>query len=334
MLWVEKYRPDSFDKIRGQTEVIGHIKNFADGKNIPHMIFFGPHGNGKSCAMECLAKAVYGDDAFITNVTVIPAGTLFRQGKTWLEKEGGFKHLYKPDESLIANFKHIVKWYASMKPFNAEFKIIVFEDAGELTFDAQAALRRTMEKYSKTCRFILIARQQTAIIPPIASRCLPLFFAPLSSSEIVAQLNEILENEGISEDTVDSGTVELIAKVSKGDLRKAIMFLEAYVANGDTDIMDLTNSEVSAIAYALFATMRKKDLKKSCEIAEMIMLEYGLSGRELITELKNTAKREYNDETLTVILSDTDFSLCTAQNEYLQINAMISRIITEVFDRE
>ncbi|MBO7388811.1 MAG: replication protein C, partial [Methanomicrobium sp.] len=163
---------------------------------------------------------------------------------------------------------------------------------------------------------------------------LPLFFAPLSSSEIVAQLTEILEKEGITEDKVDSGTVELIAKVSKGDLRKAIMFLEAFVANGDTDIIDLTNSEVSAIAYALFATMRKKDLKKSCEIAEMIMLEYGLSGRELIAELKNTAKREYNDETLTVILSDTDFSLCTAQNEYLQINAMIARIITEVFDRE
>ena len=66
----------------------------------------------------------------------------------------------------------------------------------------------------------------------------------------------------------------------------------------------------------------------------MMMLEYGLSGREVIAELKEVVKREYNDEYLTVILSDTDFSLCTAQNEYLQINAMIARIITEVFDSE
>ena len=333
MLWTEKYRPDSFEKIRGQTEVIGHIKKFAEEKNVPHMIFFGPHGNGKSCAVECLAKSIYGDDAGL-NVTVIPAGTLFRQGKTWLEKEYKYSHLYKSENSLIANFKHIVKWYASMKPFNAEFRIIVFEDAGELTFDAQAALRRIMEKYSRTCRFILIARQQTAIIPPIASRCLPLFFSPLDSSDITACLNEIIEKEGITGDVADGGNVELIAKVSEGDLRKATLFLEAFVSKEDADILDLTNSEVSAIAYALFATIRNKDLKKSCEIAEMMMLEYGLSGREVIAELKEVVKREYNDEYLTVILSDTDFSLCTAQNEYLQINAMIARIITEVFDSE
>ena len=333
MLWTEKYRPDSFEKIRGQTEVIGHIKKFAEEKNVPHMIFFGPHGNGKSCAVECLAKTIYGDDAGL-NVTVIPAGTLFRQGKTWLEKEYKYSHLYKSENSLIANFKHIVKWYASMKPFNAEFRIIVFEDAGELTFDAQAALRRIMEKYSRTCRFILIARQQTVIIPPIASRCLPLFFSPLDSSDITACLNEIIEKEGITGDVADGGNVELIAKVSEGDLRKATLFLEAFVSKEDADILDLTNSEVSAIAYALFATIRNKDLKKSCEIAEMMMLEYGLSGREVIAELKEVVKREYNDEYLTVILSDTDFSLCTAQNEYLQINAMIARIITEVFDSE
>lgn len=191
-----------------------------------------------------------------------------------------------------------------------------------------------MEKYSRTCRFILIARQQTAIIPPIASRCLPLFFSPLDSSDITACLNEIIEKEGITGDVADGGNVELIAKVSEGDLRKATLFLEAFVSKEDADILDLTNSEVSAIAYALFATIRNKDLKKSCEIAEMMMLEYGLSGREVIAELKEVVKREYNDEYLTVILSDTDFSLCTAQNEYLQINAMIARIITEVFDSE
>ncbi|MDD4126913.1 MAG: AAA family ATPase [Methanomicrobium sp.] len=332
MLWIEKHRPEKFEDIYGQEQVINHIRGFAADKNIPHMLFFGPHGTGKSVAMECLAKELYQDESNI-NLSVIPAGTLFRQGKAWLETEDKFSHLYKKDDSLINNFKHIVKWYASMKPFDADFKIVVFEDAGELPFDAQAALRRIMERYSRTCRFILISRQQTAIIPAIASRCLPLFFAPLETSVIVSLLKEILQKESILPGVISDENLDIIAEISKGDCRKAITYLQATIENdGILDSSKLTGSETSDVSSSLFSSLMRNDLKKSCEIAEMLMIDYGLSGNEVIIELAKAAKREYNDKKIAIALSDSDYKLCSAGNEFLQVNALLARIIAEVFN--
>ncbi|MBP2132235.1 replication factor C small subunit [Methanomicrobium sp. W14] len=332
MLWIEKYRPDNFDDICGQDKVKEHLKGFSENRNIPHMLFFGPHGTGKSVSVEAVGKEVFGDD-YSVNVSVIPAGTLFRQGKAWLENEEKFSHLYQKEESLISNFKHIVKWYASMKPFNAEFKIVVFEDAGELSFDAQAALRRIMEKYSKTCRFVLVSRQQTAIIPPVASRCLPLFFSPLDTELISDLLKKILEKEGILPGTVTDDEIELIAGISNGDCRKAITYLQVSIeSGGDIDPTELSDSETSAISSSLFSSLQRKDFKKSCETAEMLMIEYGLSGKEVIQELSNAAKREYNDKRIAIALSDADYMMCSAGNEFIQINALLSRIIAEVFN--
>lgn len=332
MLWIEKHRPKNFNDIYGQKQVINHIKGFAGEKNVPHMLFFGPHGTGKSVTVECLSKELYSDDSGI-NVSIIPAGTLFRQGKSWIENEERFSHLYQKNESLISNFKHIVKWYASMKPFNAEFKIVVFEDAGELTFDAQAALRRIMERYSRTCRFILIARQQTAIIPAIASRCLPLFFAPLHSEDIISVMNDVLRKERVLPGIISDEDLDLIAEISKGDCRKAITYLQIAIENsGEIDPLELTGSETSAVSSSLFSSLMRNDLKKSCEIAEMLMIEYGLSGKEVIKELSKVAKREYNDKRIAIALADSDYTLCNAGNEYLQVNALLAKIMAEVFN--
>lgn len=332
MLWIEKHRPQNFEEIYGQESIISHIRGFAAGGNMPHMLFFGPHGTGKSAAMECLSKELYREDSGI-NLSIIPAGTLFRQGKSWLEEEEKFSHLYKKDESLISNFKHIVKWYASMKPFNAEFKILVFEDAGELSYDAQAALRRIMERYSSTCRFILISRQQTAIMPAIASRCLPLFFAPLNTSFIISLLRDILRKEGLADDAVSEEDLEIIAEISKGDCRKAVTYLQVTVESQKrADPFELSGSETSDITSALFSSLKRNDLKKSCEIAEMLMIEYGLSGKEVISELAKAAKREYNDERIAIALADSDHLLCSAGNEFIQVNALLARIIAEVFN--
>ncbi|WFN37930.1 AAA family ATPase [Methanomicrobium antiquum] len=332
MLWIEKYRPEKFEDIYGQKEVINHIRRFAEDKNIPHMLFFGPHGTGKSVSMECLARELYSEDSGI-NLSIIPAGTLFNQGRAWLESEEKFSHLYQKDESVINNFKHIVKWYASMKPFDADFKIIVFEDAGELSFDAQAALRRIMERYSSTCRFILISRQQTAIIPAIASRCLPLFFAPVETSDIILILKDILQKEGVLPGVVSDDDLEIIAEISKGDCRKAITYLQITVLNdGVLDSSEITGSETTDISTSLFSSLMRNELRKSCEIAEMLMIDYGLSGDEVIKELSKAARREYNDKRIAIALSDADYKLCSAGNEFIQINALLARIIAEVFN--
>ena len=104
----------------------------------------------------------------------------FFYGKKYLEADDRYSHIYRKDESLINNFKHIIRWYASLQPLDAPFKMVVIDDAQELTRDAQSSLRRTMERYSRTCRFILCTTHPAAIIPAIASRCVPFFFGPVA----------------------------------------------------------------------------------------------------------------------------------------------------------
>jgi replication factor C small subunit len=332
MLWIEKYRPEKFEDIYGQEEIISHMAGFARSKNIPHMLLFGPHGTGKTCAVQSLAKEIYGDYSD-ENLSVIQAGILFTQGKTWLENEERFSHLYRKEESLINNFKHIVKWYASMKPFEADFKILAFEEADMLPFAAQAALRRIMEKYSQTCRFILLTRRSSTIIPAIYSRCLPLFFKPLPNETVIRIMKEIMKKENISGDEIPDDDLDLIAEFSKGDCRKAITYLQITAAKSDeADIIELSRSEISSLSAALFMSIKAADFAKSKQTAEMMMIEYGLTAGEVINEISKTAGREYNDPRIALILGDADYSLTEAGNEYLQINALISNIISEVFN--
>jgi replication factor C small subunit len=128
MFWIEKYRPVDLNGIVGQDNVIRHMSSFAQSKTCPHLIISGPHGTGKSVAVECFARAIYGEDREL-NTSVFQTADLFLQGKALLEQDERYAHLYQKNQSLINNFKYIIKWYASLKPLNTEFKLMVFEDA-------------------------------------------------------------------------------------------------------------------------------------------------------------------------------------------------------------
>src|SRR5512137_739968 len=196
MLWIEKYRPEILPDILGQEPVVHHLSNFATSKTLPHLLLTGPHGTGKSAAIECFAKALYQEN-WELNTSVFQTADLFSQGKAYLEQDDRYAHLYQKNQSLITNFKYIIKWYASLRPLDAEFKLMVFEDAHALTRDAQEALRRIMERTSSTCRFIFTTTNPSAIIPAISSRCLPLFFAPAGQDVILAHLMDIRAKEAL-----------------------------------------------------------------------------------------------------------------------------------------
>lgn len=332
MLWTERYRPEKFSEIKGQDEVTGHLRGFEKSARLPHLLFFGPHGTGKSCALECLAKGIYGEYS-VENLTIIESGALFRHGRSWLENEEKFSHLYKKEESVLTNFKRIVRWYASMKPFNAEFKIIAFEEAHLLPFDAQAALRRIMEKYSTTCRFVLMTQQQTSVIPAIASRCLPLFFRPLDNEEIVSVLKEIMQENSPAKPDITDEDLEFIAETARGDCRKAVTYFQLYcIKDGKIDLAEISGSETEMVARSLFSELMEGNFQKAKEKTEMLMIEYGLSGNEVITEISKVARREYNDTRIAIALGDADSRLCTAGNDFVQINAALAEIIAEVFN--
>lgn len=177
------------------------------------MLFYGPPGTGKTSTILALAKELYGPQLFKTRVLELNAS----------------------DERGISIVREKVKDFARMQLSNPPpsyedkypcppYKIIILDEADSMTQDAQSALRRTMETYSKITRFCLICNYVTRIIDPLASRCSKFRFKPLDQGNAKKRLEDIAENEGVR---LEAGAVETLIKSSEGDLRKAITFLQS-----------------------------------------------------------------------------------------------------------
>ena len=331
MLWIEKYRPQALGEVVGQEPVVRHLHRFAAERSVPHLLVTGPHGTGKSAAIGCLAQALYGD-GWEGNTTVLDSTDIFLQGKSSLAADERFAHLFRKDEGLAANFKRIVRWYASMRPLEAEFKLFVLEGAHSLPHEIQQSLRRTLERYSATCRFVLCTTNQSAIIPAISSRCLPLTFSSVDAPVVLRTLLGILEKEAPERRAGLQEEVELIVHASGGDLRKATMLLQLLVESGKgAGTEAVVTSETGTIALQAVRSMQARDFAVAQKTCESLLIDYGLSGREVLREIQRAVKQEYNDPRIARILGEADHSMERAGNEFVQVNALIARVIQEVF---
>jgi replication factor C small subunit len=331
MLWIEKYRPGSFDKILGQDRIIAHLGTFAQTGSLPHLLLSGPHGTGKTASIDCLSRALYGD-FHEENMTCIQTGDLFFLGRKYLEENEKYSHIYRKDESLLVNFKNIIRWHASLRPLDAPFRLLVFEGASALTREAQQGLRRIMERYSGTCRFIFTTSHPGALIPAISSRCLPFFFAPLSDEIVTGQLRNIMKLEAGDKETICNDDLDLITRAAQGDMRKAVMLLQVTLQSGESfDLVRFSQTETNVIANAIYSAISSGDLQSATRRIETLIIEYGLSSGEVLQELKAVFKREYNDPRIAIALGDTDYLLSHCNNEYIQLNALAARIIGEIF---
>lgn len=292
---------------------------------MPHLLIAGPSGSGRMSAVHCLGRVLYGDHAG-ENTTVIASGDLFGEGRAYLEADERFSHLYRRDESLLANVKRIVRTYAAIRPFDAEFKMLVFLEADALPGEMQQALRRTMERSSKTCRFVFITARQSAILPPIASRCFPVIFRPLSVDQVITHLEKILENEGAA--PVPEDDLAMIATASRGDLRRAIMLLELTVrSERPLQIDAYEQTEAGATASEVMAAIDGGDLLEAQRLADSMMIDGGLSGREVLHELRKAVRRRMNDPRIAITLAATDARLAEGAGEYVQIAALLAAMM-------
>lgn len=326
MLWIEKYRPGTFGDMIGQDKAVGQLSRAAASRSVPHLILAGPPGTGKSASVECLARALYQDHAN-ENLTVIPTGDLFSLGKKFLEGEERYAHLYRPEESVLSNFKRIIREYSSLRPLDAEFKLMAFEGASTLPREAQQALRRIMERSSRTCRFIYCTSHPSAIIPAITSRCLPVFFPPIPDPLVDSRLRAICASECGGACTIPDDQIGLIVAAASGDLRKATMLLQVAAISGPRgDLLSLSMTETGQVAAAVFSAIRGGDVRAATRRIETLMIEYGLSGREVLGELREVVRREFNDPAITCAIAETDSVLGHSQNEYLQLNTLVVRM--------
>merc|ERR1711977_218506 len=237
--WVEKYRPKNLDDVAAKDHTVTVLQRTLQSSNLPHMLFYGPPGTGKTSTILALAKQLYGPEMIKSRVLELNAS----------------------DERGISIVREKVKDFARMqlsKPSAAyraqypcpPFKIIILDEADSMTQDAQSALRRTMETYSKITRFCLVCNYVTRIIDPLASRCSKFRFKSLDKSNAGKRLEEIAQLENVA---VEEGAVDALVKCSEGDLRKAITYLQsaarlvgAMNVNGsgraDDDAMDVDSA--------------------------------------------------------------------------------------------
>ena len=204
-LWVEKHRPTSVDSIKGQAAIVQRLSTYAGMKSFPHLLFAGPPGTGKTTAAMALTKDVFGEQ-FRENLLEMNAS----------------------DERKLESIRSKVKQFARTAPYGqASFKIIFLDEADALTSDAQGALRRIMEQYAETCRFILSCNYSSKIIEPIQSRCAVFRFRPLSSAEVYEQIEFVSGQEQLD---ITDDAIEALTHISQGDMRKAITGLQVAAA--------------------------------------------------------------------------------------------------------
>jgi len=309
-MWAEKYRPKTLGNIVNQKEIVERLKSFVKSRNVPHCIFAGPPGTGKTTAALCLTRGLYGD--------------VYREH---------IMELNASDERGIDVVRDTVKTFARMKSIGEiPFKVMILDEADNMTSDAQQALRRTMERYTETCRFILCANYSGKIIEPIQSRCAPFRFSYLPRDEHDRYLKEIAEKEGMK---LSSEGLEAIFEVCSGDLRKAINTLQASAS--------LDKPVDAKVIYSITGKASPADVRKMIKIAmdgdfiearkqlrDMIQ-KYGVAGSDIIRQIHTEIFRAEIPEPWKIKLADIageiDFRLVEGADEEVQLSALLARLV-------
>ncbi len=310
--WVEKYRPKKLNEVVGQKEITERLESYVKKGSLPNLLFSGPAGIGKTSSSVALASELY-EKSF----------------------ERNFLELNASDERGIDVVRKTIKDFARTMAFDADFKIIFLDEADALTADAQQALRRTMEKFTKTCRFILSCNYSSRIIEPLQSRCVVFRFKPLNSKDIEEKLKEIAKEEMLS---LDEGALKAITYVSQGDLRKAINILQAS-SSIDTKIKEKTVFTVSSkakpeeIKELINLSLEKKFLEAR-EKLDVLLYEYGMSGEDVILqlyrELIEMPEEEITGKTkidLIEKIGEANFRIVEGANERIQLEALIAQFM-------
>ncbi|MEM2093091.1 MAG: replication factor C small subunit [Candidatus Bathyarchaeia archaeon] len=314
-MWAEKYRPKTLDDMVNQKEIVERLKSFVKSKNVPHCIFAGPPGTGKTTAALCLARDLYGDN--------------YREY---------IMELNASDERGIDVVRETVKTFARIKSIGEiPFKIMILDEADNMTADAQQALRRTMERYTETCRFILCANYSGKIIEPIQSRCAPFRFTHLPREEQDRYLRYIAEKEGVM--LLDEG-LDAIYEVCSGDLRRAINTLQAAASLGkpiDAKVVySITGKANPADVRRLIdITMKGNFIEARKQLREMLQ-KYGVAGSDIIRQIHGEIFKADIPETwkikLAEVIGEIDYRLVEGADEEIQLSALLAKLIETAYE--
>ncbi|MFA9436759.1 MAG: replication factor C small subunit [Candidatus Bathyarchaeota archaeon] len=310
-MWTEKYRPQSLDDIVNQVETVSRFKTFVSEKNMPHLLLVGPAGIGKTTSILALARDLYG-----------PSYRSF------------ILELNASDERGIGVIRDKVKNFARTAAIASpvSFKILIMDEADHLTGDAQHALRRTMEIYTKTCRFCLLGNYSENIIDPIQSRCSVFRFSPLKESDLKGHIEYIAKKENL--DIVEEG-LDAIYQASNGDMRKSINLLQAAAANqkliDDIAIYNLLGNVSPEAIKDMLNTALDGNFLESRELLRGLLINQGLAPEDIIKNIYREIMRHSTlSEQWKVKLSDTlgtiDYRLTQGSRAEIQLSTLLAHL--------
>ncbi len=312
-IWTEKYRPDVLDDVYGQERVIERLKAYVEKGTLPHLMLAGPAGTGKTTSAIALSKEMYGDQ--------------------W---KAAFLELNASDERGIDIIRNKIKEYARTTTISQRgFKIIFMDEADSLTSEAQAALRRTMEKYSGNCRFILSCNYSSKIIDPIQSRCAMFRFRHITDENVRSWIEHIVEEEGLQ---ITEEAKEMLIRLAEGDLRRATNLLQISASTADniTEKMVRESANIARpqdIEELIVSAMKDEFVVVRNKLDELL-IENGLSGGDIIKQIHksiyNVPMDNWKRMKLVEEIGEAEFRMVQGSNERIQLEALLAQFALEI----
>ena len=309
-IWTEKFRPTKFEDVLGQEHIVKRVQALTNSLNIPHLMFAGPAGTGKSTLALITVKDLFGE--------------------TWRDN---YLELNASDERGINVVREKVKNFARTKSLgNVPFKVIFLDEADALTPEAQQALRRTMENYSTTCRFILSCNYSSKIIDPIQSRCAIFRFKLLEKKDVEDVLKKIAIEEKL---TISPEAMEIIYEGSEGDCRRAINIIQSTSSISPTITSELVSTIISnakpkdikvVLDYALSG-----DFQKAREKLLDVMLKESISGQDVIKaiqkEIWNLPIEPEIKVKITEKTGEIEFRITEGSDPFIQLESLLASFV-------
>lgn len=310
-IWTERYRPTTFDEVVGQHEIIKRVKSLVQSVNIPHLMFAGPAGIGKSTLALIIVKNLFGDK--------------------WREN---YLELNASDERGIDVVRQKVKDFARTKALGVvPFKVIFLDEADALTREAQQALRRTMENYTNTCRFIMSCNYSSRIIDPIQSRCVVFRFKLLEKKDVAHVIQKIADRENLK---ITPEAITTLYELSEGDCRRAINLLQATASislNIDAEMINIISSTTKPadIRIVLDFALAGEFLRAREKLLD-VMLKDSISGTDVVKAIQ---KEIWNIEELdpevkvrmTEKTGEVEFRIVEGSDEFIQLESLLASFV-------
>src|SRR5918911_353727 len=314
LMWVEKYRPVRLEQVINQKEIVNGLNNLIKNpEEIPHLLFAGPAGVGKTTTALCIARELLGED----------------WRKDTLELNASDERGIKMVRERVKEFAAVMKLtFGTNKEQDKPFRIIILDEADEMTPEAQTALRRIIEDSSKTTRFIIICNYLSKIIEPIQSRCVVFHFTRLARQDVIGYLKTICENEGVQ---YEERALSQIYDSTLGDLRHSINVLQAAAGMGTVSVANVTAS-IGLSGKAKVGEVIRLALAGKFNDARIKLMEltsvYGMSETDFLKYANQESfdmKLDNLDE-FAALMAEYDYRMAIGAHPEIQLTALLAQL--------